>query len=582
MNLPPFKWLPSDNLNCTRNSSLESTITTTIQISGLYLIAIRSFYSTSPGVSQLWINNNLYASNLPVGGKLIETYSQTKNVPLNHFTTQLRSDNGTPDTWMFVTSGRTSAVLGFNDDYFQSGGGDYQWGRASRIKTNTNVNYALISAFNLNYPTGICDVYLNCENMTVNSVFADFPNLKPDDAILSGTSSVTYNCYAWAGGMTNLVFAAGEEADVWNAPNQLATYDNFFGNTPPRYSGAWTYSRNGATSDNAVIALWGYGANNYAHASVRKPGNDNPHGYDWESKNGSKDLIKGIRFMHPKNALVSDTYGNILEYYTYTGQKAQRVAGNTPFAMTFEESISKGYSTIEKTELNDSEIHIIKKLINNTSTQNISEFENLYLLWKIACSKLPDINDVYSITRIKEYNNLTQWFKNKDSKLYILAFNKFIFKDEMCRFLVRDLTFPTYRKYFDEIINNSRNPKNWYNKQGSFLVQSPQNTCVKYVKKILNFFNVEENAILNEQLLCFPNPTDNLTQIEFTLGLTEAVTLIVTDLQGNPIHIILNSTVLKKGKHTFIWQTLDYPSGMYLVKLKSDSFNQVSKITLSK
>ena len=566
------------------NGTLESTITTRIQYSGTYFIAIRSYNSQYPGVTQLWINNVLSASNLPVAGKFYDASNSfaKSGVTLNHFTSNLKTNTGgLPDTWMCVMPSRTGPVSAFNDDYFQSGGGDFQWGRSSRIKTSSPMYYALISAFNSNFTPATCDIYMNMEFMTVPEVFSMFPSLKKDDAILSGPVDEAYNCYAWAGGMTNRVLTTGEEADVWNAPTQLQIFDNFFGNTPPRYSGAWTYTRNGATADNAVIALWGYQAGNYSHASVRKPGNDHPHGFDWESKNGTKVGSKGIRFMHPKNALASLDYGNILEYYSYTGTNAMRVAGHTQSPISLEESLAKGYSVMDKTELSPEEETKLLQLISSISLEDKNKFNDLYRQWKrsIAGISSPD-----TIKKTKEFLNIKMWINCKGKIIHPLLFEKF-FEDTEARYFIREVTFPLYKKYYDQIILNAKNPKNWYNKSGSYLIPTPENTCVKYIKSILSFYEVKEDnkvVITNEQLTVFPNPTDNLVNIEFHLSNPSRANLFVTDSKGKFIASILNNNMLESGKHTYIWAAKGNSTGIYLIKLITDQHTQTFKISLTK
>ena len=113
----------------------------------------------------------------------------------------------------------------------------------------------------------------------------------------------------------------------WYAPDPLTAFDNFFGNRD-RYGNplcrgeetatgilnqAMNFTRSGASASNGCVALWQYGGA-FTHGSVTKPGNDQPHGYDWESKPGGL-----MRSFHPRNALSGSSYGSISHYYRWDG-----------------------------------------------------------------------------------------------------------------------------------------------------------------------------------------------------------------------------------------------------------------------
>ncbi len=141
--------------------------------------------------------------------------------------------------------------------------------------------------------------------------FDDLPYLKEDDALLSDTSHAAdeyppykdYNCWAWSGGITNYCvephnwgpWVSGEPWEV--DEGDLKSFDNYYLNredggakgSAPRYAGAWNYVRTDINDPDVTIDLWKWNFNDViSHASVRKPGNGYPHGYDWESKMGEQ------------------------------------------------------------------------------------------------------------------------------------------------------------------------------------------------------------------------------------------------------------------------------------------------------
>lgn len=82
-----------------------------------------------------------------------------------------------------------------------------------------------------------------------------------------------------------------------------------------------------------------------------------------------------------------------------------------------------------------------------------------------------------------------------------------------------------------------------------------------------------KNDILN--LIAYPNPTDNLVNIEFEILQSSNVTVTVYDARGNQIESIFNGKK-DKGKHLFNWQAAT--SGMYFCKVKTDNYTKSIKV----
>ncbi|NJK98811.1 MAG: hypothetical protein HC905_31335 [Bacteroidales bacterium] len=123
-------------------------------------------------------------------------------------------------------------------------------------------------------------------------------------------------------------------------------------NPYPRYTGATNYTSIGADETNGVVALWSNNGDisGAQHLSVRKPGNNHPHGYDWESKPGGL-----MRTFHPRDALSGGIYGAIIRYFRLATPTMAGKINSPQGRFTFEESVKNGLTVIQKVKLNEFE-----------------------------------------------------------------------------------------------------------------------------------------------------------------------------------------------------------------------------------
>jgi hypothetical protein len=250
---------------------------------------------------------------------------KNRNLRINWFTADLTGDS---HIWLEDQTGTPGKIIEYNDDCTLPS--DFSWGNNARIReyVSTNVRALIVSSHSSWNPTGNCDVYMNCMNSP-----STLP--KQTDAIQSAPYSTSYNCIAWSGGVLHSFvytwFWPPDEGNDWEAKSRrghsdhdLTSFDNYYANisdgdslllrhSPP----VMRFIRAGSYSSSSCIALWGQtveGEEQFTHASVRKPSNDQPHGYDWESKIG----LYSDRCFHPGDAL-SDYYDSILHYYVKSG-----------------------------------------------------------------------------------------------------------------------------------------------------------------------------------------------------------------------------------------------------------------------
>lgn len=461
----------------------QSKISVTIPSTGTYYLLLRSYSSSSPGTSDLYKDGSLYASNVALAGTNVYSGGISKTGILNYFTAKLTGDSR---LWLEDSSSSPGKIRGFNDDY--SGSGDFNWGLASRVKQqfSSGINYALVSSYSSSNPTGTADLYMKLDNSNIYSVF---PNLKADDAIKSAPASNTYNCISWSGGITNTWIWPPNLGSPWYDPSPLTAFDKFYGNNPSRYSGAMTYTRTGATESNSVVDLWANPLNPdyYTHGSVRKPGDDHPHGYDWESKPGGL-----MRTFHPRYALRGDgtyDYGNVVAYYKWTGTYASAVSTSAAYSqktegMTFEESVKRGLTVIEKVELSKEEQTKQSNLIDKIPEEVKQEFNTKYSSWKETWDE-PNLiihSNPRMFTQSDQYKEFLGFSKEQGKVIWPLLFQKYEQGDGLVKEALIDLTYTEHGYILDEIRQEST--KERYNSQGAYLAPSEDANIMRYIKKL--------------------------------------------------------------------------------------------------
>jgi len=463
----------------------QSKISATIPSTGTYYLLLRSYSSSSPGTSDLYKDGSLYASNVALAGTNINIGGLYKTGTLNYFTSQLTGDSR---LWLVDSSSSPGKIRASNDDY--AGTGDFYWGLASRVKNqfSPDIKYALVSSYSSSNPTGTADLYMKLDN---SNIMSSFPNLKADDAIKSAAASDAYNCISWSGGRIDLgrYFWPPSPGNPWYNSNKLTAFDNFYGNNPSRYAGAMTYTRTGATESNSVVDLWANPLNPdyYTHGSVRKPGDDHPHGYDWESKPGGL-----MRTFHPRYALRGDgryDYGNVVSYYKWTGTYASAASTSAAYSqktegMTFEESVKRGLTVIEKVELSKEEQTKQSNLIDKIPEKVKQEFDTKYRAWKETWND-PNLiihSNPRMYTQSDHYKEFLSYSKEQGKVIWPLLFQKYEQGDGLVKEALIDLTYTEHGYILDEIRQEST--KERYNAQGAYLAPSEDANIMRYIKKL--------------------------------------------------------------------------------------------------
>lgn len=79
----------------------------------------------------------------------------------------------------------------------------------------------------------------------------------------------------------------------------------------------------------------------------------------------------------------------------------------------------------------------------------------------------------------------------------------------------------------------------------------------------------------------YPNPFNPVTNIEFGLPFDSFVELLVYDIKGRIVSELVNKK-LQAGWHTIQWDAAFESSGLYIVKLTAENYQQTQKIIVLK
>jgi hypothetical protein len=506
LNVDTRSWFSDDY-----NSTWESNLVVTIPVSTFYSLLVRPYYSLQSGTTNIKQNGVDLLTNTPIGGQRLNTTPRTGD--LNYFTGKLGSGTN-PDTRIFTLSFQGGAVTGYNDDYYNSAGGTWAWGLASRIRKNyaggSSIVYVCAYAADR---TGTCDVYMGNIAATIptSGEASNFPLLKLEDAIQGATNSGSYNCIAWSGGLTGTGYAwPPDNMSTWySASGALASFDKFYSNTPVRYPGAWNYTRSGATAANAVVDLWKT-ASVYTHASVTKPGNNHPHGYDWESKPGSFD-----RTMHPRNALNNASwYGFVNDYYRFSGSYSARAVTAQSFE-TDMDAVKAGVAVLDKASLTAEAQDKLRLLVSKTDAVFARQFDELYNAWNKTKAANASLSDPAAYCKNAEFEALAVLSKKNALATMVLVVDKFVNNnDHIIGQLLWKLTNEKYSRLLNEVKAERLAKPN--DEQGRYKIHGDHDNGVLYVEKILKVLEVKTADIIpavSFTVTTSPNPVKDVLTV---------------------------------------------------------------------
>ena len=105
-----------------------------------------------------------------------------------------------------------------------------------------------------------------------------------------------------------------------------------------------------------------------------------------------------------------------------------------------------------------------------------------------------------------------------------------------------------------------------------------------YAQSITHASNLDIGSDIGNQFSLksiYPNPFNPEVNISFINNDNKKISIDIYDINGRLVENIYND-YLNYGEHNFVWNADIYPSGLYIVSLKSNDFNISSKISLVK
>lgn len=583
-NCDPVMELMSDNCQYSwvndDYNGYESRINIVAPVSGVYCMRIRPYNSNSNGISNLKLNDNILVTNIPIQWTYVNVVNQAPFTgEKNYFTTKHHGEDlNSCDTYIWLEGGSTipGKIIARNDDYQATG--DFYWGATSRIKKSFTefAQRVWVNAYS-QLTESTCDMYVKAPTMNDPDLFVFYTELDTDDAIESAPEDLNYICFSWSGGIYNyLEIPDLPQSNFYNwatydsingQTDPLSCYDRYYGNDGndgnPRYTGAIDYYR---CEDNAnvEIDLWGVDdidEIDYSHASVCKLGNDQTHGYSWESKIGGDK-----RIFHPRNALESTVYGQVLYHYARSTALATRLAK----VETSTESVNFGLSVMENEQLSDIEKQSLKNFKTKFDKITLATFDEKYNKWKETWTdkKLSINSNPRRYAESKEYNDILDYCTLNGKKFYPLVIEKLSDGDFFAIILLNDLTLKENSYLLKEV--NNENKRKPMNEDGTMIVRTPYSNAIKYARKLLS----KENIIELPQPIFDPmtvtvatNGVTGLFQINMTCENEMAVNIDIYDTSGKSNCRLVSNYKCNQGINTFSAGISDFKNGIYICKV---------------
>jgi hypothetical protein len=588
-NMATMSWM-NDNAN---TGTIESRITMTPTLEGYYQLVVRGTKSISAATNaytDLFCNNAMLVQKARIGGNLFKSSIGATTDSLNFFTCRLNSKQA--DTRLLLMNGQNFNANFYNDDYGIHGG-NWQWDFSSRINSDWPTGYKPFSTFVSAYSPfseGVADTYMGNRNSVAWTFFA---NWKKDDCIQAGVgyplqpNPYYYNCIGWSGGLTNGFYWPGSYFSTWTVyGNELASFDNYYGNTPARYPGAYTYSRTGANWSNAVVDLWattnGGTGLYYTHGSVTKPGNNNPHGYDWDSKPGSTE-----RSFHPRLGPAGETvanYGTPVNHYIHTGAFARLANANEAYG-TADEAVQAGVAVYDNPSLSEKAQLRLQEWTLKVDGERKTRFNQLYENWEKTWVANAVQSNPAAYCRNTEYKQLEQWcLENKKEALWMLC-SRFVAGDYLCETPLCAVSLKQYAYLLEEVKTEYKS--NLYNRDGKYRIRSDYDNGIAYIEKLLTVIPPPEPVAVveNAGIIISPNPVKDQFTVKLNILETARVSIKAISTQTRAVKILQPEKELAPGNYQYTMNANGFAGStgdMITIQLVVDGVLKTVKVMVAK
>lgn len=540
---------------------------------GNYYILLEALNET--GYVTLRVNSIMYkcyAGGVSADFSLQPVYERLiKGFSYNMFTTNLKSRNPyicpNPILWLKKkVSDNKYVVIAFNND--NNTPTNHNWGLNARINyfikdsiLELYPDYSiLLSSYNpeILHNEEYCDLYYgnlrNTEHMYKNMKNEDF--IRSDGGIDYDNS---YNCFAWSAGTnTTQLGLIGRNAgnilwfDSLYNNEVVCTEDGYF----QRDRNSIRYTREGATLENAVVALWAKGRDDsfvITHAAIKSnPYDTISHGYAWESKESMH-----YRFFHPLTG-INDTdsfsyYGYLYELY----RPVEEDLRNKNVINNLRQNASEKEPFFEKVDILDHDLEIIANVISDIPLTQINKFELCYEKFKYYVEKQYYISSIWDLKDSDQYRDLLLCMQEINNGEY-LAFDKFTKGDIFAMLLIKD--YATVTPIAKEEWN-----KIFYNKDILHIKRTQQSKVNLFIKNLLSVKNIDlktnnTSSGLNESFNVIIS--SNYINIKFNIEETSIYKIDIIDLKTNSVQVAIPETKVQKGEYE---QTINLSNGNYIV-----------------
>ena len=102
-----------------------------------------------------------------------------------------------------------------------------------------------------------------------------------------------------------------------------------------------------------------------------------------------------------------------------------------------------------------------------------------------------------------------------------------------------------------------------------------------YVIDLFTFTDNSNNPLEIDLIEMFPNPFNPIINIDFNTNVNGNIKVDIFDVNGRFVFTVLDNQ-LSSGNHKFIWNADNYNSGIYFIRISSQTESIIKKITLIK
>ncbi|UCE04946.1 MAG: T9SS type A sorting domain-containing protein, partial [bacterium] len=128
--------------------------------------------------------------------------------------------------------------------------------------------------------------------------------------------------------------------------------------------------------------------------------------------------------------------------------------------------------------------------------------------------------------------------------------------------------------YIEGTGESGLNPRSLYEAQ----LEERLATSVRVDEEVAIFNRLPQVFTLNQN---HPNPFNSHTTISFDILKIAKVEIIIFDIEGRKVTELL-STQIHPGRYSILWDAGNKPSGMYFIRMKSESVIDTKRILLLK